>query len=199
VGQPGCGPPRRGRGLAVGVRAAYDRRGFNQLHEEGALRESKPLGKGRLYATASAAVLAAAIAVPASSDGKARTAHASGHTVHVIEHAITDDEIPTGGGKDVKGNILTFNNLVFNAANRRRVGHDEGFCTRIAPKRGIWECMWTTFLAGGQITVQGPFYDTRNSVLSITGGTRNYRNARGQMKLLSRNGGKEYDFIFQLS
>ena len=35
--------------------------------------------------------------------------------MHVVEHAITDDEIPTGGGKDVKGNILTFVNPVFNA------------------------------------------------------------------------------------
>ena len=36
-------------------------------------------------------------------------------------------------------------------------------------------------------------------VLSITGGTGAYRNARGQMKLVSRNGGKAYDFIFELS
>jgi allene oxide cyclase len=126
-------------------------------------------------------------------------AYAAGTTVHVIEHAITDTEIPTGGGKDVKGNILTFNNPVFNTANTRQVGHDEGFCTRLAPKQGIWECLWTTFLKQGQITVQGPFYDTRNSVLSITGGTGAYRNSRGQMLLRSRNGGKEYDFIFELS
>ena len=55
------------------------------------------------------------------------------------------------------------------------------------------------FVAGGQITVQGPFYDTRNSVLSITGGTGAYRNSRGQMTLLSRDGGKEYDFVFHLN
>ncbi|MEO8968549.1 MAG: Allene oxide cyclase, partial [Solirubrobacteraceae bacterium] len=89
-------------------------------------------------------------------------------------------------------------NPVFNAANTKQVGHDEGFCTRVDPKLGIFECLWTTFLHGGQITVQGPFYDTRNSVLSITGGTGAYREARGQMRLLSRNGGKAYDFIFQL-
>jgi hypothetical protein len=119
--------------------------------------------------------------------------------VHVIEHALTDTEIPTGGAKDVKGNILTFNNPVFNATNTKRVGHDEGFCTRIAPKQGICECLWTTFLKAGQITVQGPFYDTRNSVLSITGGTGTYRHSRGQMVLRSRHGGTEYDYIFELS
>jgi hypothetical protein len=145
------------------------------------------------------AALAAAAIVATTSAAKPSRAHATGTTVHVVEHAITDTEIPTGGGKDVKGNILTFNNPVFDAADKRQVGHDEGFCTRIAPKQGIWECLWTTFLSGGQITVQGPFYDTRNSVLSITGGTGAYRSNRGQMVLKSRNGGKEYDFVFQLT
>jgi hypothetical protein len=148
----------------------------------------------RTFALAATAALTGAAALAAT--GAAQPAPSS---VHVIEHALTDTEIPTGGGKDVKGNILTFNNPVFNAANTRKVGHDEGFCTRIAPKQGIWECLWTTFLKAGQITVQGPFYDTRNSVLSITGGTGAYRTRRGQMILRSRNGGKEYDFIFELS
>jgi allene oxide cyclase len=84
-------------------------------------------------------------------------------------------------------------------ADKKQIGHDEGFCTRVAPKQGIWECLWTTFLKGGQITVQGPFYDTHNSVLSITGGTGAYKSNRGEMVLKSRNGGKEYDFIFNLT
>jgi Dirigent-like protein len=162
------------------------------------LRTGKTGRKGRLAAAATAAVLATGLITAATGYAKGKT-HTAGRTVHVIEHAITDTEIPTGGGKDVKGNILTFNNPVFNVADSKQVGHDEGFCTRIAPAQGIWECLWTTFLKGGQLTVQGPFYDTRNSVLSITGGTGAYRHARGQMRLLSRNGGKEYDFIFQLS
>jgi len=147
---------------------------------------------------ATAALTVGAIAAGPSSANPAR-AHASGATVHVIEHAITDTEIPTGGGKDVKGNVLTFNNPVFNVANTKQVGHDEGFCVRVQPQLHIWECLWTTFLKAGQITVQGPYYDTRNSVLSITGGTGAYRDSRGQMTLLSRDGGKEYDFIFHLS
>ncbi len=159
----------------------------------------------RLAAPAAVAVAVAAFAVagPASAQSaharsRARAQAAAGRTIHVIEHAITDTEVPGVGGKDVKGNILTFNNPVYNTANKVKVGHDEGFCTRLQVKLGIWECLWTTFLKGGQITVQGPYYDTRNSVLSITGGTGAYDGARGQMTLLSRNGGKEYDFIFHL-
>jgi len=151
------------------------------------------------FALAATATLTAGAIVAGPSSAKPTRAHAAGTTVHVIEHAITDTEIPSGGGKDVKGNVLTFNNPVFNVADTRQVGHDEGFCIRIAPEQGIWECLWTTFLRAGQITVQGPYYDTRNSVLSITGGTGAYRNSRGEMRLLSRNGGKEYDFIFKLS
>jgi allene oxide cyclase len=161
------------------------------------LQHNRP--QQRTLAIAAAAALSAGAIVAGTSSAKRTQAHAAGTTVHVVEHAITDTEIPSGGGKDVKGNILTFNNPVFNRADKKQVGHDEGFCTRIAPKQGIWECLWTTFVKGGQITVQGPFYDTRNSVLSITGGTGAYRNSRGQMRLLSRNGGKEYDFIFKLS
>ena len=89
-----------------------------------------------------AAILAATVALTAgavlagASSAKPKRAHSAATTVHVIEHAITDTEIPTGGGKDVKGNILTFNNPVFNAADTKQVGHDEGFCTRIAPRAG---------------------------------------------------------------
>ena len=152
----------------------------------------------RTIALAATAALAAGAIAAAPSSAKPRRALAAGTTVHVIEHAITDTENPGVGGKDVKGNVLTFNNPVFNVANTKQVGHDEGFCIRVAPAQGIWECLWTTFLKGGQITVQGPYYDTRNSVLSITGGTGAYRNSRGEMTLLSRDGGKEYDFIFHL-
>ena len=47
----------------------------------------------------------------------------------------------------------------------------------------------------GQITVEGPFYDTHDSVLAITGGTGAYANARGSMELRSRAGGTEFAFL----
>ena len=108
----------------------------------------------RVLAAGATALVAGAIVVGTSSAQPTR-AHAAGTTVHVIEHAITDTENPTSGGKDVKGNILTFNNPVYNLANTRQVGHDEGFCTRLAPKLGMWECLWTTFLRGDRSLSKG--------------------------------------------
>ena len=134
-----------------------------------------------------------------SSAAKHIAARQAASTVHVIEHAVTDTEIPSGGGKDVTGNLLTWHNKVYSPATGKQVGTDQGSCVRISPADGSWECAWTTFVRGGQITVEGPYYDTKNSVLAITGGTGAFRDARGQMNLNSRDGGKEYDFIFHLS
>lgn len=118
--------------------------------------------------------------------------------IHVVERATTDVVIDTGAPGDTSGDLLTWHNAIFNAANTKRVGHDQGDCIRISPKAGSWECRWTTWVAGGSIAVEGPFYDTRNNVMAITGGTGLYRNARGTMSLRSRNGGAAYDFIFRV-
>jgi Allene oxide cyclase len=156
-------------------------------------------GAAALASAILTAGLALAAAVPSSAHATHPRAAAAGRTVTVVEHAITDTEVPLApGGKDKAGDILVFHNPVFNRADTRRVGHDEGFCTRIDVKAGIWECLWTTFLKGGQLTVQGPFYDHKNSVLTITGGTGAYDRARGQMGLVARDGGKKYDFKFQI-
>ena len=123
-------------------------------------------------------------------------------TVHVVEHAITDTEINVGQNtSDALGNQLVFHNPVYDAADKNQVGHDNGNCVRTVVGQ-VWECYWTTFLAGGQLTVEGPFYDNgTDSMLAITGGTGNYREAHGQMLLHARGNpvGSEYNFIFYLN
>jgi allene oxide cyclase len=121
-----------------------------------------------------------------------------GQTIHVVEHANTDTTADVDPPGDSSGDVLTFHNPVFNAADSTKVGRDQGYCIRInAP--GSYECNWTTFLENGHITVQGPFFDTKNSVLAITGGTGAYRDARGVMELRSKAGGTKYDFIFHFA
>src|ERR1700736_4002437 len=141
-------------------------------------------------AVAALASLALALAGTASASESSRS------SVHVIEHAITDAVFDNS---DHPGSILTFHNPVFDKADKTQVGSDRGDCIRIDTAAGTWECRWTTFLAGGQITVEGPFNDTSDTVLSITGGTGIYSQARGQMKLISINNGAKYHFIFELN
>jgi hypothetical protein len=136
-------------------------------------------------------VLTFAVVGAGGSDGS------GGKVVHVVEHATTDATTDTGDPGDSSGDILTFANDVFDASDATKVGTDQGYCIRITAP-GSYECNWTTFLEGGQITVEGPFFDTADSVVAITGGTGAYRNARGQMVLKARNGGTEFDFIFRV-
>jgi allene oxide cyclase len=143
-------------------------------------------------AAAAAAVLVFAVVNATAGSSGAKV----GGSVHVIEHA-TSDAVTNGSG-DSAGNILTFANDVYDAADAHKVGTDQGYCVRIVVG-ATWECNWTTSLSGGQITVEGPFSDMGNTVLAITGGTGAYRNARGSMQLQYHNpAGTEFDFVFDL-
>jgi hypothetical protein len=152
-----------------------------------------------LVATALAAVLAsgltaAAVAFAGGSGGGLTHSR----TIHVVEHPITDQVIDIGATGDSPGDQLPFANPIFNGANAHRVGSDQGNCVRASAVQGRWECMWTTFLHRGQITVEGPFLDAKaTTVLAITGGTGAFRNARGQMTLHLRTDGN-FDFVFHL-
>ena len=135
-------------------------------------------------------------------------AHANSNiNIHVVEHAVTDTVGDADNGTpspDALGNVLAFHNPVFNSANSKQVGTDNGQCTRtVATEKTEWECFWTTFLAKGQITVEGPFYDDgTDTTLTITGGTGAYLEAHGSMLLHLRNPGvtiSQYDFIFMLA
>jgi allene oxide cyclase len=149
-----------------------------------------------------AAVVALVVALTASASGSGR-GEGSGHdrgqgkTITVIEHATTDTTTDTGAQGDSVGDMLTFANDVFDAADATKVGTDNGYCLRTV-KAAAYECNWTTFLAGGHITVEGPFFDAKDSTLAITGGTGRYRGARGEMELHSRENGAKFAFVFHI-
>jgi allene oxide cyclase len=138
--------------------------------------------------------LGAAGFIAGCGDGSSET------TVKVIEHANTDTVRHIGpvGQKDSVGDVLAFANPVFDSNNEKQVGTDNGQCVRTAVGKA-WECIWTVSLSGGQMTVEGPFYDTKDSTLAITGGTDDYKDASGQMTLHARNAeGTEYDFTYEV-
>ena len=121
-------------------------------------------------------------------------------TIKVVEHADTDtlQHVGPANEKDSIGDVLGFANPVYNESNSKKVGTDNGMCIRTAPGKAF-ECVWTISLSGGQMTVEGPFYDTKDSTLAITGGTGDYDQAAGSMKLHARNDkGTEYDFTYEV-
>ncbi len=121
-------------------------------------------------------------------------------TIKLIEHAETDTvrHIGPANEEDSAGDVLAFANPVFDSTNKEEVGTDNGACIRTAPGEA-WECFWTVSLSGGQITVDGPFYDGKDSTLAITGGTEEYSGAGGQMQLHARNPEEtEYDFTYEI-
>src|SRR5881409_936576 len=128
-----------------------------------------------------ALVLALAGAVAAWAGGGHR-GKASGRTLTVIEHATTDAVTDTGAKGDSAGDILTFANEVFDADDKNKIGTDQGICFRTVAGKA-WECFWTLNLDKGQLTVEGPFYDSGDSALAITGGTGEFAGAQGEMAL----------------
>jgi hypothetical protein len=143
-----------------------------------------------ISATAITAGLATALlmSAPAVAAGK----------MHLIEHATSDTVTDLGAKGDSVGDVLTFANDIFASDNKTQLGTDNGFCIRTVVGKA-WECFWTLSLAKGQITVEGPFLDAGDSVLSVTGGTGAYGTTRGEMGLHARDAkGSEYDFNYSL-
>ena len=118
----------------------------------------------------------------------------------VVEHAVSDTVVDTGAKGDSLGDILAFGNPIFNTANTKQIGRDQGYCIRTNVGES-WECNWTVLLDQGSLVVEGPFYDDlHDSQLAITGGTGAFRNAQGEMTLHARNAaGTEFDFVYHLS
>ena len=126
------------------------------------------------------------------------TAALAGEKIQLVERALTDATLDLGAKGDSVGDIMTWANPVFDAANKVQVGTDQGFCIRVLVGK-LWECTWTTMLKDGQISVEGPFKDEGDAVVAVIGGTGKYAGAKGQLKLHPRDAkATAYDFIFDL-
>ena len=148
---------------------------------------------GVLVAVVSVCVLVMVVSFASAASG----ARARVDRLVVIEHATTDTLVDLTTNGDSTGDLLTFHNDLHDASNTDVVGSDQGDCVRI--EVGVsWECRWVNMLEGGSITVEGPFLDAGPSALAITGGTGDYRGARGSMRLVSNEDGTEFTFVFRI-
>jgi len=116
----------------------------------------------------------------------------------VVERATSDTVTDTGAKSDSVGDVLTFANEIYDNADKVKVGSDNGSCIRTVVGKA-WECTFTVMLDKGQISVEGPYYDSADSVMSVIGGTGEFDKVRGEMKLHARDEkGSAYDFVFSL-
>jgi hypothetical protein len=118
--------------------------------------------------------------------------------ISVVERPVGETTVHRSGERDLVGDLLVFANKVYDAANKGEVGSDQGYCVRTIVGKS-WECFWTLILKEGQITVEGPFMDSGDSLFAVTGGTGKYAGARGSMKLHPRDATPTgYDFVYDL-
>jgi allene oxide cyclase len=116
----------------------------------------------------------------------------------VVERPVGETTVDLGAKGDSVGDLLVFANKIYDAANKTQLGTDNGYCVRTVVGKS-WECFWTLTLKAGQITVEGPFMDSGDSLLAVTGGTGKYAGARGSMKLHPRDPTPTgYDFTYDL-
>lgn len=116
----------------------------------------------------------------------------------VVERPVGETTVDLGAKGDSVGDLLVFANKVYDAGNKAQVGTDQGYCVRTIVGKS-WECFWTLTLTAGQITVEGPFLDTGDSLMVVTGGTGKYAGAKGSMKLHPRDATPTgYDFTYDL-
>lgn len=135
-----------------------------------------------------AATLATLVAYPAL----------AAERLQLVEHPANETTLDLGAKGDTVGDLLTFANPVFDSANKKQVGTDQGFCVRVVVGKS-WECVWTMILKDGLITIEGPFADSGDSLFVVTGGTGKYAGTKGQMKLHARPGKPDsYDFTYDL-
>jgi hypothetical protein len=118
--------------------------------------------------------------------------------IKVVERPVGETTVDLGAKGDSVGDLLVFANGVYDAANKRQVGNDQGYCVRTVVGKS-WECFWTLTLKAGQITVEGPFLDAGDSLLVVTGGTGKYAGAKGSLELHPRDATPTgYDFTYEL-
>jgi hypothetical protein len=122
----------------------------------------------------------------------------AGEQIVVVERPVGETTVDLGAKGDSVGDLLVFANKVYDPANKTQLGSDQGYCVRTVVGKS-WECFWTLTLKAGQITVEGPFMDAGDSLMTVTGGTGKYAGAKGSMKLHPRDATPTgYDFTYDL-
>ena len=123
----------------------------------------------------------------------------AGQRLQFVERAAGEVITHLNKGTDSPGDLLTFVNPVFDAANQEQVARDQGFCIRVAVGKNF-ECFWTLIMPAGQITLEGPLKIGEGaSHYAVTGGTGQYAGAKGSVASRPRDAkAGTYDLTYEL-
>jgi hypothetical protein len=132
-------------------------------------------------ARAGALLSIAAISIAASSPATLAAGHPGRHTLR-FGIRFNDVALDLGAPGPSLGDVQILNDTLVNGAGTH-VGHDGGVCTVTSLDPPETNCAITFALPGGQITTQFLNSPPPRKVAPITGGTKRYRGARGQLVL----------------
>lgn len=137
----------------------------------------------RLPAIGGSVVLALALGAAAVGANPFGTASKPERIDIITRATAVNDLVDVGPAGASPGDLYVFVEDVFLArAPTNRVGRADGRCTLIDPAAGRFGCTIITSLPRGDITTEGTLTNVPGATSkgAVTGGTRDFRNARGQ-------------------
>jgi hypothetical protein len=108
----------------------------------------------------------------------------------VFRFSDAHSRLDLGSSGSTPGDTETFGGPVLDANEAHRVGFGQGHCVVTLPSRPLAICVVTFAFDHGQITSQGPNYFNRPFNHAITGGTRVFRSAGGEMRVVPISNGE---------
>jgi hypothetical protein len=133
----------------------------------------------------------ASLTMPTASPSKARTINV------VLRFTDANARLDLGERGSTTGDTVTFSGPMLDSRDRR-IGFGQGHCVMTLPTRPLAQCFVTFFFPRGQISTQGPNYFNRAFNEGITGGTGEFRSARGEVRAAPLPGGDGLRLRFQV-
>ena len=132
-----------------------------------------------VLAIAAVAVIGVVQPAASSTDSNRQPVTKTFKRTAVVDSATNVDNPPAG---DSQGDIIVFTQKLYRDSSQQdKIGSDQAYCVRtIAGKARV--CTGIFYVKGGTITITGP-ESTGVHSLAITGGTGDWRGARGEIVL----------------
>jgi hypothetical protein len=146
----------------------------------------------------------AVTAVAAGMTSASSTAQTAQHTatIHVVQtNSAVFTNVDVGPAGDSIGDYVVITGPIVRPGSRTILGSTAVVCTSLkTATTGPLQCLGTSHLAAGDITIQGLFITEtgRHNRLAVTGGTGAYQRARGEFVATILNDGST-DGFFRLT